>query len=298
MLGVIGIALSGTTPATKVTGATVPSARAMAASQSDGVLALDPTIYHHVAQITWVVGDLDRVVNYWQQLGIKDVHKEGNVTYSHLSYRGKPDRATAKQATAIVAGLQIKWIQPLTGGTFWQEELHKKGDGIRALSYSVNSSQEFDDQIHYFASKGVGVVVEDVWKSSAGPARMAYLDTAEKGGGTMIGLLDDPEARTDALSAAIAANEYPLQKITHFAWVVPDVRSVDAFYTSLGFRPLSSIDHNISLDRIYRGQPGNYEMWLGWNRTGDAPFEWVQQITGQDIYRKRVVLAVLWGCQS
>jgi hypothetical protein len=25
-------------------------------------------------------------------------------------------------------------------------------------------------------------------------------------------------------------------------------------------------------------------MWLGWDRTGDAPLEWVQQITGPDVY--------------
>jgi hypothetical protein len=25
-------------------------------------------------------------------------------------------------------------------------------------------------------------------------------------------------------------------------------------------------------------------MWLGWDRTGDAPFEWVQQIVGPDVY--------------
>ena len=100
----------------------------------------------------------------------------------------------------------------------------------------------------------------------------------------MLGLIDDPDARSPVGVATSIPNQYPLNKITHFAWVVNDVRTVNAYYVSLGFRPLSSIDHNVSLDRIYRGQPGNYEMWLGWNRTGDAPFEWVQQITGPDIY--------------
>ena len=81
-----------------------------------------------------------------------------------------------------------------------------------------------------------------------------------------------------------APNEYPFGGINHFAWVVNDVRKVDAYYTSLGFKPFSSIDHNISLDRVYRGQPGTFEMWLGWNRTGDASFEWIQQISGPDVY--------------
>jgi hypothetical protein len=50
---------------------------------------------------------------------------------------------------------------------------------------------------------------------------------------------------------------------------VNDVHKVDAYFTSLGFQPFSRIDHNVSLDRVYRGQPGSYEMWLGWDRTGD-----------------------------
>jgi catechol 2,3-dioxygenase-like lactoylglutathione lyase family enzyme len=257
-----------------------------AATSSDETTApaLDPAVYHHVAQVTWVVSDIDRVVGYWQQLGIKDIHRNGVVRFPGLTFRGKPDPATAKQITADIGQLQIKWVQPLRGGKFWCAELREHGDGIRVISYNVRSSREFDEQIRYFASKGVGVVVQDSWQGPTGRGRMAYLDTAAQGGGTMLGLIDDPDARSHQRAAIGTANEFPLQEIKHFAWVVNDVRKVDAYYTSLGFKPLSSIDHNVSLDRVYRGQPGSYEMWLGWNRTGDAPFEWVQQITGPDVY--------------
>ncbi len=246
--------------------------------------ALDPALYHHVAQLTWVVSDIDQVVRYWEQLGIRDLHRDGVVSFSALTYRGQPDPASAKQVTANVGHLQIKWIQPLRGGQFWRDELRDHGDGIRVLSYEAGSSRQFDEHIRYFSSKGVGVAVQDSWQGSTGKARMVYLDTAAQGGGTMLGLIDDPDARSRRAEAASTANQYPLDKITHFAWVVNDVRKVDTYYASLGFKPLSAIDHNISLDRIYRGQPGTYEMWLGWNRTGEFPFEWVQQITGPDVY--------------
>ena len=245
--------------------------------------ALDPAVYHHVAQITWVVGDVDRAADYWQRLGIRDIHRAGEVKYPNLTYRGKPDSATTKHVTARVGELEIRWIHPVQGGKFWQDELKKHGDGIRVLSYAARSSQEFDDQLKYFSSKGVGVVVEDSWQGTAGRGRCAYLDTAAQGGGHTIGLIDDPDARAHPTSAA-TGNQYPLTKITHFAWVVDDVRKVDSYFTGLGFRPFSRIDHNISLDRVYRGQPGTYEMWLGWDRTGEFPFEWVQQITGPDVY--------------
>lgn len=248
---------------------------------------LYPAIYHHVAQVIWVVSDIDRVVDYWQRLGIHDIHRDGVVSFPNLTYRGKPDPASAKQVTANLGKLEIKWIQPVNGGKFWRDALHRHGDGIRALAYMVHSPQEFDDQIKYFSLKGVGVVVQDSWKGQSGRGRLAYLDTAAQGGEHTLALIDDPDTRElDSRSRATVGrgNEYPVAQITHFAWVVHDVRKVDAYYTNLGFKPFSSIDHNVSLDRVYRGQPGKYEMWLGWDRTGDAPFEWVQQITGPDIY--------------
>jgi hypothetical protein len=246
--------------------------------------ALDPAVYHHVAQVIWVVSDIDGVVDYWQHLGVHDIHRDGVVSFPNLTYRGKTDPASARQVTAKVGELEIKWIQPLRGGKFWGDGLVERGDGIRVLSYDVRSPREFDEQIKCFSLKGVGVVVQDDWQGQTGRGRLAYLDTAAQGGGNTLGLIDDPDARSRAGVATGAGNEYPVAKITHFAWVVNDVRKVEGYYTSLGFKPFSRIDHNVSLDRVYRGQPGTYEMWLGWDRTGDAPFEWVQQITAPDIY--------------
>jgi catechol 2,3-dioxygenase-like lactoylglutathione lyase family enzyme len=249
------------------------------------VPVLDPAVYHHVAQVIWVVKDIHSVVDYWQRLGIHNIHRDGIVSFPNLTYRGKPDPARARQVTAKIDQLEIKWIQPIHGGKFWQDCLRKHGDGIRALGYAARSPQEFDDQIKYFSSKGVGVVVQDNWQGQNSRGRIAYLDTAAGGGEHTLALIDASENRdTDNPVEAGTANEYPLTKITHFAWVVNDVRKVDAYYTGIGFKPFSNIDHNVSLDRVYRGQPGTYEMWLGWDHTGDAPFEWVQQITGPDVY--------------
>jgi methylmalonyl-CoA/ethylmalonyl-CoA epimerase len=263
------------------TEARAPDGSFHAGSAAAAAPALDPLLYRHVAQITWVVSDIDRVVDYWQKLGIHNLRRQETVSYPNLKYRGQPDPASARQVTARVGELEIRWIQPVHGGRFWRDSLRTHRDGIRVLSYIAQSPQQFDDQIQYFKSKGVDVLVQNSWQGPAGPARFAYLDTSAQGGGHILGLLDDPEARA---ATSGAGNEYPLTQITHFAWVVNDVKKVDAYYTSLGFQPFSRIDHNVSLDRIYRGHPGTYEMWLGWDRTGDAPFEWVQQITGPDVY--------------
>src|ERR1700738_5350653 len=117
---------------------------------------LNPAVYHHVAQVIWVVSDIDRVVDYWQHLGVHDIHRDGVVSFPNLTYRGKTDPASARQVTANVGELEIKWIQPLHGGKFWGDGLLERGDGIRVLSYSVRSPREFDEQIKYFSLKGVG----------------------------------------------------------------------------------------------------------------------------------------------
>jgi methylmalonyl-CoA/ethylmalonyl-CoA epimerase len=274
---ILGVALLAQTAAPQ-------SSPVLAPAKDDRTAApvLDPAIYHHVAQVIWVVSDLDRVVEYWQRLGVHNIHRDGVVSFPSLTYRGAPDPASAKQVTANIGDLEIKLIQPVQGGKFWSDSLRQHGDGIRVLGYTVSSPREFDDQVKYFASKGVGLVVQDSWQGTTGRGRIAYLDTAAQGGGHTLALIDHPD--THPLAGDVASNEYPLTKITHFAWVVNDVRKVDAYYTGLGFPPFSRIDHNVSLDRVYRGQPGVYEMWLGWDRTGDAPFEWVQQIVGPDVY--------------
>jgi hypothetical protein len=55
-------------------GAAAQGGFAVAATSPEQTMApaLDPDIYHHVRQVTWVVSDIDKIVGYWQRLGIKE----------------------------------------------------------------------------------------------------------------------------------------------------------------------------------------------------------------------------------
>jgi catechol 2,3-dioxygenase-like lactoylglutathione lyase family enzyme len=241
-----------------------------------------PEVFRQVTQVVWVVKDVNQVANYWEHLGVHAMHRDGVVHYKNLTYKGKADPATVKQVTGHIGSLEIKWIEPVRGGKFWQEGLRAHGDGIRVVSYEVGSAKELDEEVAYFGQKGAGVVVDDRWHGPKGQGRAVYLDTAGEGGGNTLGLIYNPDA--GGAASASAANDDPLGKVDHFAWVVNDVRKVDAYYTRLGFKPFAAIDDARMADRIYRDGPGTYEMWLGWDRTGEVPREWVQQITGPDIY--------------
>lgn len=210
--------------------------------------------------------DLDRVVSYREHLGVRDIHRDGVVHYRNLTYRGKPDPATVKQVTGHIGSLEIKWIEPVRGGRFWRAGRLANGDGIRVLSYEVESQKEFDEQVAYLRQKGVGVVVEDNWEGQKGRGRAAYLDTADGGGGNTLGLIYYPDRERNPLESV--GNDYPLGKVDHFAWVVNDVRKVDAYYTNLGFKPFASIMRRCRTASIAANR---VRMKCGWGGIAPGP---------------------------
>jgi catechol 2,3-dioxygenase-like lactoylglutathione lyase family enzyme len=164
------------------------------------------------------------------------------------------------------------------------EFLRKHGDGLHHLAYAVRSSRQLDEQIEYFKDRGVQVVEEGSWQGTRGQGRLAYLDLAAPGGGLAIELVYDPDSpppdqHTDS------HNDYPFNRIVQYAFLVRDVKKVAGFYERLGFGGMS-IEHNISVDRNYRGQPGKYEMYLGWWHWSDVTFEWIQPLVGPSVYEE------------
>jgi catechol 2,3-dioxygenase-like lactoylglutathione lyase family enzyme len=245
---------------------------------------VDLSVYGHVSSVVWVTKDLDPVLNYWENLGLKNIQKTNVSEFMALIYRGKPAPTTAKSASTHVGGVLIEWIQPVTGNNLYTEFLKRHGDGILALGFAVKSDQELERQIQYFRSKGVEVVQRTRWKGTKGTGHGAYLDTAAKGGGLTIAVYFDPNSPAPG-AAGTEGNDAPFNKLTHYAFVVRNDRKVGEYWQDLGFGGIQ-IDHNISVNRFYRGQPGKFEMDLGWQRFGDAPFEWVQSTQGPNVYEE------------
>ena len=245
---------------------------------------VDLSIYGHVSSMIWIAKDLDPVLNYWQKLGLKNIERTNITEFKGLIYRGNPAPTTARSAFGHVGNVFIEWIQPVTGTNLYTEFLKRHGDGILALGYAVKSDDELEKQIQYFHSKGVEVAQRTEWKNAQGTGHGAYLDTAAKGGGIDLALYHDPGSAGPAASE-IEVNDAPLTKFVHYAFVVRDDRKVCEYWQGLGFGG-TQIDHNISVDRMYRGQPGKFEMDLGFQRYGGVTFEWVQSTQGPNIYEE------------
>jgi methylmalonyl-CoA/ethylmalonyl-CoA epimerase len=243
---------------------------------------VDLSLYRHVAQVGWVVKDLDRVVEYWEKLGLRNIRRSGIVDASNTIYRGRKSPLKLKMAFGNVGGVQIEWIQPVSGKSIYDEFLAKHGEGVHHLAYAMPSPKQLDTELRHFKTQGVEAAQYGSWIGSKGQGRFVYLDTAPRGGGLTIELLYDPDVFPQRETQPVA-NEYPFTKIAQYALVVRNVKEVSSYYESLGFGGMP-IDHNISVNRLYRGQPGRFEMYLGWWHWGDVTFEWIQSLVGPSVY--------------
>ncbi len=246
--------------------------------------SVDLSIYRHVVQVGWVVKDLDRVVDYWEKLGLKHINRTGVREFPDITFRGKKTPLSMKTAFGDIDGVQMEWIQPVKGKSVYDEFLAAHGDGVHHLAYAVSSPEQLDEQVASFKAKGVDIVQHGSWEGKRGKGRFAYLDLAGKGGGLTLELMYSPDAPTPG-TVKPAENEYPFSKIVQYAFLVRDIKSVSEYYQRLGFGGMP-VDHNISVDRNYRGQPGKFEMYLGWWRWGDVTFEWIQSLVGPSVYEE------------
>lgn len=245
---------------------------------------VDLSIYRHVAHVGWVAKDLDRVVGYWEKLGLKNVRHEGVQEFPDVTYRGKKTPLSMKMAFARIGDMEIEWIEPVKGKSVYTEFLQAHGDGVQHLAYATSSAEQFEEQLKYFKAKGVDIIQRGSWKGEKGQGLFAYLDTASKGGGLTMEVMYSPDDPPGAARPE-SENEYPFNKVVQYAIVVRDDKKVGAFFEGLGFGGMP-IDHNVSVNRNYRGQPGKFEMDLGWWHWGDVTFEWIQPLIGPSVYHE------------
>jgi len=244
----------------------------------------DPAIYGHVAHLGWVVRDVDATVAAWRALGVTDIVEAG-AQEMPVVYRGTAVTARVKRASARFANGTINWSQPLNEGTAYNDFLTEHGEGVQHVAFSVPSDARLTEELARYKALGVGVIQSGTLSGNAGAGRFAYLDTAPDGGGITVELEFNPDTKPAVLQPS--ANEEPFNRITQYAFVVRDVHRISAYYQRLGLGALP-IERNVSLDRIYRGKPGTFEMLLGWGRTTDIVFEWIQSIVGPNVYEEQL----------
>ena len=242
----------------------------------------DPALYRHVAHLGWVVRDVDAVAAAWRALGVTSV-RDGGIEEFPATYLGEKTTVRLKSATAAFENAEVHWIQPLGGRNAYTAFLETHGEGVQHVAYRMPSAARLEQELAAFAAVGVKPLQHGTRQTPGGSAAFAYLDTAASGGGMTLALEHEPAPA--AAAPPPAPNVDPFRKVTQYAFVVKDVKQVSAFQERVGLGALP-IERNVSLDRVYRGKPGTFEMLLGWGRTGDIVFEWIQPVVGPSVYEE------------
>jgi methylmalonyl-CoA/ethylmalonyl-CoA epimerase len=121
-----------------------------------------------VAQISYAVKDIGRVVEKWSSLyGI------GPWTYAEnggIDAKGRPWKI--RMAFAYLGSLQIELVQPLEGRIFQSRFLDTWGEGLHHIGFLVD---DVDAEAGNLVAQGAKLLIQD-------PGRFAYLDAGGAGG--------------------------------------------------------------------------------------------------------------------
>jgi len=237
-------------------------------------------IYSTVRHLGWVVRDASATAQAWARLGVRDVSAPRDERFELSTARGVVP-VHVKKIVAHIGTVQVDWIEPLDATGPYRAFLDAHGEGVHHVGYAAPTLAAYDAEIESFKANGAGPAASGTWTGPQGEARLAWLDTASPGGLTLELEFDPGSAGPPPASR----NDDPFNRVTQFAFVVRDVAAVSRHFERLGYAPLA-IEPNLSLDRVYRGAPGAFEMLLGWGRTGTVPFEWIQPTKGPSVYEE------------
>lgn len=248
---------------------------------ADTPASRSPEIYNRVTHLAWVVDDVAAVSDAWGQLGVHGMTPPAPEAFD-VTLPSGTRHVRVKKSTAYMGGVRIDWVQPLDAGGPYREFLDAHGPGIHHVGYQVPDDAALERETASLKRLAPGAVRTGHRRCASAPTRFAWLEGAGLGG---VAIDVEVKVAPRIQVPAPGSNEEPFNRVVQYAFVVRDAAAVSARLQQLGFAPLA-IEPNVSLDRVYRGAPGTFEMLLGWGRTGSVPFEWIQPTQGPSVYHE------------
>ncbi len=238
-----------------------------------------PEFYRTVDRVVWIVEDLDRTARELRRIGMtsftetEEAGVEGN-------YRGKPATGSVRLMSGRFADVAVHWIEPRSSGNAFADFKDRHGSGVFALVHRAPSEEAFDGEIERLRGLGVGVLQRGSLETYAGKIRWVFFDT-EREGKYVLGLIHFPG--NDEGPLTVPTENPSGRTVVQFAFAVKRLEPVSEYWARLGFPPMR-FTHGKLRELRYRGRPGGFDMRLGWQRHGQAPYEWIQSLKGPDIY--------------
>jgi len=257
--------------------------RALALTLSVAVMASaaaaePPELYRTVTSLNWVVADLDHVAAGWAKLGFPPIQDFGELSLP-VRFRGEARSALVRVARSSFAGVDVFWIQPLSGDNVYADFLERRGEGVMSLNYAVPSRPVLDAEIARLEGLGVEVLQKMEVDTGEEWLTVVHMDTEADGKyalGLTLGAAPGPS--TAAPSPPLGA------KLSQYALVVKDLQAVSDYWAKLGI-PAMDVTHPTLTDLQYHGQPGRFDQELGWHRHGTVTWEWIAPLAGPTVYQ-------------
>lgn len=154
---------------------------------ADGVPAALPLpfLQNGVAQIAFVVKDLDRTVEaYWKVFGIGPWHfyTYGTGLCRTMSYHGQPVEYRMRLALSYFGPMRIELIELGEGPTVYADFVAQHGYGIQHLGLLVD---DMPAAIAQAEAAGIPMIMDGAGFGVDGDGHYAYLDTEELFGTTL-----------------------------------------------------------------------------------------------------------------
>lgn len=200
-----------------------------------------------------VVRDFDRVVDFFQSLGIGPFQAAKGLSSVERMLYGKPialDSFKLKEQNARVGAGLIQIIQPVEGKSVWKDTLDARGDGVQHLGFIIDDIEKEEAKL---VKKGLKVLYRSRFNGGGGAA---YFDTS-KIGGVLFEIVQWPPQVDlgQVLPKQDTAAESTFGSLDHVGVVVRDMDKAVEHYQSLGIGPFEGITGIVPGERSMRGKP-------------------------------------------
>jgi len=133
---------------------------------------------HHVSI---VVRDIEESVKYYTSIGIGPfVEYPPMREYNKINVPDEDGFYNLRIVVARVGPVDLQLIQPGEGESLYKDHLEKKGEGVYHLGFAVDDIEESEADVK---RRGISIISNGRREDGSG---FAYLDTAEKGGVTLL----------------------------------------------------------------------------------------------------------------
>lgn len=130
--------------------------------------------FSKLVQIGIVVKNIEETINKLSAFGIGPFEHRSVPEGAKEYFKGQPMEASFKIAAVKLGGVELEFIQPVSGKSPHRDFLDEKGEGIQHLAFAVDS---LNKDIEMLKENGASVQME----SDLGALKVAYMDM-ETGG--------------------------------------------------------------------------------------------------------------------